>query len=162
MSTEVIIANEHGEIEVDQSLTNTLAALAEEIIMAELGLEAEVSVLFTNDDRIRELNQEYRQTDCATDVLSFPLYEYAAPGKIIIEPGDADAGSLVLGDIVISLDTAWRQADSYGHSFLREIAFLFVHGLLHLLGYDHLNEDDRLLMRTAEEHYLVQAGLARE
>ncbi len=162
MGTEVIITNEHGEIELDQSLGNTLETLAKEIIAAELGRAAEVSVLFTNDERIQELNREYRQNDSATDVLSFPLYEYTAPGQIIIEPGDEAEGPLVLGDIVISLDTAWRQADLYGHSYSREISYLFVHGLLHLLGYDHLAEHDRLLMRAAEERYLVQAGLTRE
>lgn len=113
---------------------------------------AEISVLLTGDDEIRALNRRYRGIDKATDVLSFPQ-------------GDREEWISVwweeLGDIVISVPTAEAQAREYGHGLQREIAFLFVHGLLHLLGFDHGDEAERAQMRRLEEAALERIGLSR-
>ncbi|HLS91046.1 MAG TPA: rRNA maturation RNase YbeY [Limnochordia bacterium] len=131
---------------------------------------AEVSVVVTGDDEIRRLNREYRGIDAPTDVLSFPLLEELGeelpPGS---PPGPQHAlwtagegGAPALGDIVISLERAKAQAEEYGHSLQREIAFLTVHGLLHLLGYDHESEEPERVMRAKEEAILASLDLGRE
>lgn len=117
---------------------------------------AEISVTFVLDPEIHAMNLEYRGKDKPTDVLSFPLTS-GTP-----EPEDIIEGIAALGDIVISLETAERQAREYGHSTMREIAFLTVHSMLHLLGYDHeVSEDDEKYMNDTCEKILVAAGLFR-
>ena len=122
------------------------------------GLEenSEVSVVLVSDAYIHALNKKYRDKDCATDVLSLALNEGDEPEII-----DGPAQNL-LGDIIISIDTAKSQAEEYGHSIEREIAFLTVHGILHLLGYDHIEEADRIEMRQEEEYILTKLGINRE
>lgn len=122
--------------------------------------EFEVSVLITDDDGIHELNREFRGIDRKTDVLSFPMLEYESEEKPKEDmlPG----GENILGDIVISLETAVSQAEEYGHSVLREISFLTVHSMLHLFGYDHETDKDRQKMRDREEYFLNKLGLVRE
>ena len=118
--------------------------------------DAEVSVTFTDDRRIRELNREYRNIDKATDVLSFPLSEN---GEYDL---NHDTGAKLLGDIVISMDHARAQSEEYGHSLEREIGFLTVHSMLHLLGYDHVNGGlEEVRMREKEETVLTKLGLKR-
>ena len=117
---------------------------------------AEVSVTFTDDERIRELNRQYRHIDASTDVLSFPLGE---GGQYDV---NLDTGAKQLGDIVISVPHAEIQAEEYGHGVLREICFLTVHSMLHLFGYDHEEEADRQKMRRKEEYFLDKLGLVRE
>lgn len=156
---ELVISDEHPELEPESSWLNIIETLGERIVGEELGKPAEVSLVFVDDARIRELNREYRKKDTPTDVLSFPLYEFAAPGEL---QGAEEDEVYLLGDVVISLDTAIRQAEEYGHSLHREVAFLFTHGLLHLLGYDHDDEEKRRVMREAEEKYLSEVGLSRE
>lgn len=117
---------------------------------------AEVSVVFADDEYIRELNRDYRGKDSATDVLSFALDEGEEP-EIIDGPAET-----LLGDIVISIETASRQAEDFGHSLQRELAYLTVHGMLHLLGYDHEDEADKAEMRHQEEDILALLGIARE
>lgn len=121
-----------------------------------LTADYEVSVLLTNNATIQELNREYRNKDAATDVLSFALNE----GEPCSAAADIYEGKL-LGDIVISLEMAASQALDYGHSLQREVAFLAIHGLLHLLGYDHETEPKRLEMRTQEELLLERLALTR-
>ena len=117
---------------------------------------AEVSVTFTDDVRIRELNREYRHIDKATDVLSFPL------GENGVYDINRDTGAKLLGDIVISIDHAEAQAEEYGHSLQREIGFLTVHSTLHLLGYDHVDGGlEEVRMREKEETVLTKLGLKR-
>ena len=127
-----------------------------------LGLEndAEVSVLLVDDSTIRELNSEYRGKDYATDVLSFPLEEETLEGEEpIVIGGPAER---MLGDIVISVETAQKQAAEYGHSVERELAFLTVHGLLHLLGHDHeQGEEAEKVMRSEEKRILEALGIGR-
>ena len=117
---------------------------------------AEISVTITDDETIHAYNKKYRGIDRATDVLSFPL---GADGKYDI---NKDTGAQMLGDIVISIEHAIRQAELYGHSFNREIAYLTVHSMLHLLGYDHEAGGLELVhMREHEEAVLTQLGLVR-
>ncbi len=129
--------------------------------MDEVGLgEFEVSVLITDDNGIHELNRDFRGIDRKTDVLSFPMLEYESEEKPS-EDTVAEAEN-ILGDIVISLETAVAQAEEYGHGVLREICFLTVHSMLHLFGYDHEEEADRQKMRRKEEYFLDKLGLVRE
>ena len=117
---------------------------------------AEVSITLTNNAYIHELNKKYRQIDRPTDVLSFALNESDEPE---VEDGPEIN---VLGDIIISVERAEEQAAEYGHSVRREMAFLTVHGMLHLLGYDHMEEADRLEMEREQKYVMDQLGIARE
>lgn len=108
--------------------------------------EAVVSVIFVDDEQIHEINRDYRQIDRPTDVISFALQDNEMIG--------ISDGELELGDLFINIDAAKRQADEYGHSFERELGFLFTHGLLHLLGYDHMNEADEKIMFAKQEEIL--------
>lgn len=116
---------------------------------------AEVAVTFTDNEKIRELNQKFRGIDRPTDVLSFPLLDYE--GETDEPPVDELVG--MLGDIVLSLEQAKKQAEEYGHSFEREIAFLTIHSMLHLLGYDHEKPEDEEEMRARQREVLERMGL---
>ena len=111
---------------------------------------SEASLTLVSDEEICALNREYRKVDCSTDVLSFPIGE-----------PNYDEDSIVLGDVVISVPTAIRQAEQYGHSLEREMAFLTVHGMLHLLGYDHMKLSDEQVMTTKQEEILRKLGIVR-
>ena len=122
----------------------------------------EVDVLVTSDEEIRALNREARQVDKATDVLSFPAFELR-PGELP-GPGDADPGTglVPLGDMMISLKHVTAQAKEYGHSNRRELAYLVVHSVLHLLGYDHLDEGpQKEKMRGREDAIMAELGIER-
>ena len=117
----------------------------------------EVSVTFTDNEQIRELNYRFRNVDRSTDVLSFPLFDYE--GESDEPPVDELVG--MLGDIVLSLEQAKKQAEEYGHSFEREVAFLCVHSMLHLLGYDHeTGEEDEMDMRRRQSEIMDRMGLS--
>lgn len=122
---------------------------------------AEVGVLLVNDRYIHQLNREYRGVDRPTDVLSFAMQESTEEEPTIVGGCEEDEGDL-LGDIIISMETAARQAEEYGHSLEREVAFLAVHGFLHLIGFDHLEEADAHVMRGREEAILAELGLTRD
>jgi len=131
----------------------TAAALEEE------GIDdtAEVSVTLVHNEGIRELNREHRDIDRETDVLSFPLGD--DDGYEV----DPDNDAIMLGDIVISLEKAAQQAEEYGHSYRREVAFLITHSLFHLLGYDHVNsEEEEKIMFGKQEKVLDKLGITRE
>ena len=122
----------------------------------------EVDVLVTSDEEIHQLNREARKVDRATDVLSFPAFDLR-PGELP-GPGDADPGTglVPLGDMMISLERVAAQAKEYGHSNRRELAYLTVHSVLHLLGYDHVDEGPmKARMREREEAILAELGIAR-
>ncbi|MDV2581021.1 rRNA maturation RNase YbeY [Alkalibacillus haloalkaliphilus] len=119
--------------------------------------EAEMSVTFVSDEDIKGINRDYRGKDASTDVISFALEEQGEDELEVIGEGLP----LHLGDIVISVDRAFEQAGEYGHSNNRELAFLAVHGLLHLLGYDHESEDDEKVMFEKQEKILQKFGLTR-
>jgi probable rRNA maturation factor len=114
----------------------------------------EVALLLTDDATLHRLNRQYRAADRATDVLAFSQLE----GAPFASPR---GGTLPLGDVAISVERVRRQAEDYGHPFERELGYLYVHGLLHLLGYDHETEDERVTMRREEEAALSAAGLTR-
>lgn len=118
---------------------------------------SELSVTFVSNERIQEINREYRDKDRPTDVISFALEEMGE-GEMEIVGEDIPR---ILGDIIISIPTAREQAQEYNHSFMRELGFLAVHGLLHLLGYDHMNEQDEKRMFDRQKEILDEFGLGR-
>lgn len=118
---------------------------------------AEVSVTIVNNEEIQKINKEYRGKDYPTDVISFALEE-DGEGEVEIIGADMP---LVLGDIIISVDKAREQAEEYGHSLMRELGFLTVHGFLHLLGYDHMTEEEEKEMFTKQKDILNRYGLSR-
>ncbi|MFA1711587.1 rRNA maturation RNase YbeY [Peribacillus frigoritolerans] len=120
--------------------------------------DTELSVTFVDNDRIREINKEYRHKDSATDVISFALEEM---GEDEVEIVGAQMPRM-LGDIIISIERTKEQAEEYGHSFDRELGFLALHGFLHLLGFDHMNEEDEKVMFTKQKEILEEYGLSRE
>lgn len=125
-----------------------------------LGLagEIELSLTFVTNARIHEINRDYRHIDRPTDVISFALEEMGED-EVAIVPEDDEPR--VLGDIIVSIEKTKEQAESYGHSFDRELGFLVIHGLLHLLGYDHMNEEDEKKMFGLQEEILSSYGLSR-
>lgn len=127
--------------------------------------EIEVDVLLTDNNQIHQINLEQRQIDRPTDVLSFPMNEYAAPGDFsdFDEYGTfhPETGELMLGDIVVSMDKVHSQAKEYGHSIERELAFLVAHSMLHLFGYDHMGDEERILMEKKQEEILEKTGYRR-
>lgn len=150
----VLVSNLQEEVAVDDHLADFLAGVAREVLKGEGYFDAaEVSLVFVDDAYIHGLNQQYRGVDNPTDVLSFAMQE----GEPI--PGEEE--EMILGDVVISLQAAERQAGEYGHSFRREAAYLTVHGVLHLLGYDHQEEENRKIMRQKEEEVLTRLNLSR-
>lgn len=128
-----------------------------------LPYDVETSVTLVDDESIQRLNEEHRGINSSTDVLSFPLIEYN-DGEPQIGPGDfdADTNCVFLGDIIISVEKVIQQAQEYGHSTQREFAFLAVHGILHLLGYDHEEVEDEKLMLLTQDEILNEMGLPRE
>ncbi len=135
------------------------AAIGAALAFEDFGRMAELSVTFTDDAGIREINKEHREIDAPTDVLSFPMLDEGADPA-----GDTDfaRGAVMLGDIVISLERARAQAAEFGHSYTREVAFLTVHSVLHLLGYDHVNsEDEEREMRARQHAILDYMGITR-
>lgn len=128
--------------------------------------ETAVDVLLTDNKAIHEINLDQRGIDRPTDVLSFPMNEYPEPADFeeIEETGcfDPESGELMLGDIVISIDKVYAQAEEFGHSPKREIAFLTAHSMLHLFGYDHMEEDERLVMEQKQKEILEKTGYTRD
>ncbi|MFE3973087.1 MULTISPECIES: rRNA maturation RNase YbeY [unclassified Peribacillus] len=120
--------------------------------------DTELSVTFVDNERIREINKEYRHKDSVTDVISFALEEMGED-EVEIVGGEMPR---ILGDIIISIERTKEQAEEYGHSFDRELGFLALHGFLHLLGFDHMNEEDEKEMFTKQKEILEEYGLSRE
>ena len=144
-----------------------LAAMLRRTVKAALSAEGvacdcEINILLTDDEGIREVNRDMREIDRATDVLSFPMFDLV-PGEHPDEyDADPDTGLVPLGDMCISVERAKAQAEEYGHSFDREICYLCVHSVLHLLGYDHLDEGEmKRQMRGREEEIMSQLKLER-
>jgi len=156
--TDIYINNIQQKIEVDDKLQY----LIEEIVKVALSKEnvsenTEVSIVLVDNDYIQQLNKHYRSVDSPTDVLSFAMQESICEQDYIEETGQEK----LLGDIIISLERAKEQAAEYGHSFEREIGYLVVHGILHLLGYDHENHEEKEIMRKKEEEILKEFDLRR-
>ena len=147
---EIILSNLPENLEIDEKLSDTVKEAVEKVGQLYALDNAEVSITLTDNEHIHEINREYRKVDRPTDVISFALNEGDEPnieGEIPVN---------MLGDIIISVEKAIEQAGDYGHSVRREIAFLTVHGMLHLLGYDHIEEADRVEMRKEEDFVMEQ------
>ena len=161
MTAEIYINNEQNDIELTEEfekLINTVvnAALTHENATNDM----EVSVYLTDNENIQILNREHRDKDMPTDVLSFPMLEFEN-GEMVDDIGDYFDDVLILGDIIISVERAISQAEEYEHSVERELGFLLCHSVLHLLGYDHEDEDERKIMREKEEAILDSINLKR-
>jgi probable rRNA maturation factor len=144
---------------LQQAALLTLNKVGIQKTLEELQIDTEISILFTNNDEIQLLNAQYRYKNCPTDVLSFPMQDDV---NAFIQDNDFQEGQyLLLGDIIISLEKAQEQSEKYGHSMEREVLFLFVHGLLHLLGYDHIKEQDEQAMRALQTAILADLGQLR-
>ena len=144
------------------------AALVADAALEYIGCpyEAEVDLLLTHDEETREMNREHRNIDRPTDVLSFPMLEYETPGDFsgfedMPDYFDPESGELLLGDIVISLDRVKAQAEEYGHSVRREYAFLIAHSMLHLFGFDHMEEDERTVMEQKQRDIMEKIQIMR-
>lgn len=154
---KVVISNDQNEIRIPTGVRMLVRRCCTAVLVQEeFDGAAEVSVTFVDDEEIHKLNKQFRNIDRATDVLSFPL------GENGVYDINHDTGAKMLGDIVISVPHAVDQADRYGHSLQREIGFLTVHSMLHLLGYDHVNGGiESVRMREKEETVLTKLGLKR-
>ncbi|KAA1179105.1 Endoribonuclease YbeY [compost metagenome] len=165
MSLEIVWDNEQEEYEIKDDLIALLESILQKAGEAEGIDQGEVALTFVDNTRIHELNLEYRGIDRPTDVLSFAMNESGEDELDIIyevEEGEAlEDVPDVLGDIIISVTRAQEQAQEYGHSLERELGFLFVHGFLHLLGYDHQDEASEAEMMSKQEKVLAQVGLTR-
>ncbi len=165
----IFLDNRQDKIEMTEDLENKIEDIIEYTLKEEgVNIPFEISIIFIDNKEIRKINKEQRDIDKATDVLSFPMLDYE-DGKIFKEMYldyefdfcDLNEGNLVLGDMALSLEKAAEQAEEYGHSFIREVMYLVVHSILHLLGYDHMEEEDKVLMRKREEEILNKFNINR-
>ncbi|NFG57156.1 rRNA maturation RNase YbeY [Clostridium botulinum] len=165
----IYVDNRQEKMEVSDEFTNHLEKVIEFALKEEdVNISSEISLLFVDNEEIREINNETRNIDRATDVLSFPMLDY--PDKKVFKEvytendfseADFDGDDLVLGDIVLSLERALEQSKEYNHSYEREASYLVVHSVLHLLGYDHMEEEDKVKMRKREEEILTALNIRR-
>lgn len=148
------------ETSESKELVSLLEQVAQKGATAVLGEENfEITVFITDKEEIKEINREHRGIDKETDVLSFPLWDRRSGEEPFINP---ETNNIMLGDIIICLSKLQEQAAEYGHSQKREGAYLCIHGVLHLLGYDHIEEDDKKEMRLKEEELLTELKITRE
>ncbi|MBZ9690663.1 MULTISPECIES: rRNA maturation RNase YbeY [unclassified Clostridium] len=165
----IYVDNRQEKMEVSDEFTNHLEKVIEFALKEEdVNISSEISLLFVDNQEIREINNETRNIDRATDVLSFPMLDY--PEKKVFKEvytendfseADFDGDDLVLGDVVLSLERALEQSKEYNHSYEREASYLVVHSVLHLLGYDHMEEEDKVKMRKREEEILTALDIRR-
>ena len=165
MNVSFEIANEQDKFPVTEELTELLRRAAAETLDTEgIDFDCEFSITYTDNEGIRALNREYRNKDSATDVLSFPMFELM-PGELPedwSEYRDPATHKVPLGDMAISLERAKAQAAEFGHSAEREVGYLTIHSVLHLLGYDHVDEGPmKKQMRAREEAILAEVELPR-
>lgn len=161
----------HFEYEAEKKLDFDYESLIKRVIRTVLDYEAcpyevEVNIVLTNNEEIHIINNEYRHIDRPTDVLSFPMIDYEVPGDFLKVEEDMslfhpETGELLLGDIMISVDKITEQAMEYGHSLERELGFLVAHSVLHLCGYDHIEEDEREIMERKQREIMERISLHR-
>ena len=162
----IYLENE-GDLELDLNYQEVAQRVGDAVLDYEqCPYESEVELLLTMDEEIREMNREFRDIDRATDVLSFPMIAYESPADFsFLEEDescfDPDTGELMLGNIVISKQKVVEQAEEYGHTVEREYAFLIAHSMLHLLGYDHMEEEERAVMEKKQREILDGLGITR-
>lgn len=149
---EILIDNRQNEIEINEDLYSLIdEAIKNSLEVEEYSENVEISLSFVTDEEIRQLNKEYRNIDSSTDVLSFPMDED------FIIPGENE----ILGDIIISTNRAIEQANEFKHSINRELTYLIIHSMFHLLGYDHIEEQDKIIMRKKEKETIRRLGIFR-
>ena len=162
----IYLENE-GDLELDLNYQEVAQRVGDAVLDYEqCPYESEVELLLTMDEEIREMNREFRDIDRATDVLSFPMIAYESPADFaFLEEDescfDPDTGELMLGNIVISKQKVVEQAEEYGHTVERDYAFLIAHSMLHLLGYDHMEEEERAVMEKKQREILDGLGITR-
>jgi probable rRNA maturation factor len=159
MSMVLEWSNEQEDMDISESIVQMLQRLLELVAESEGLTAGEVALTLVDNEVIHVLNREYRGIDRPTDVLSFAMRELGEDEPVI--QLDQDEMSELLGDIIISIPQAVEQAKEYGHSFERELGFLFVHGFLHLIGYDHQDEEAERIMFSKQEQILQAAGVHR-
>jgi len=165
----IYIDNRQNKISVNEEFESYLIDVINfTLIQEDVNRKVQVSVILVDNIEIRKLNNEFRSIDLITDVLSFPMLEYEdnitfkqCYRNYEFDESFLDGEELVLGDVAISLETAEEQRREYEHSFEREVAYLIVHSILHILGYDHLLKEDKELMREREESILNQLNIKR-
>ena len=149
---EIYIDNRQEKIEISSDIESIIEGVIKETLIIEGNdLDCEVSLSFVDNDEIKELNREYRGVDKETDVLSFPMDQ-----DFIME------GPVLLGDIIISVEMAFQQADDLGHSLYREIAYLTAHSMFHLMGYDHMEDDEKIIMREKEKETMKRVKVFKD
>lgn len=165
----ILIDNRQEKIEVTNELEEKMTEIIEYTLSEEkVNIPYEVSIIFVDNDEIKLINSEQRGIDRTTDVLSFPMLDYEKDkyfkdmySDYKFEPYELDDGKLMLGDMALSLERAKEQCIEYGHSFIREVMYLTVHSMLHLLGYDHMQEDEKKIMRNREEEIMTKFNIIR-
>lgn len=165
----IYVDNRQDKLEVKEDFIKGLEEVIEFALKEEeVNIECEVSLVFVDNNEIKEINNDTRKINKETDVLSFPMLEYEDK-KVFKEvyknykfsPSDFDGDELVLGDIVLSLEKALEQSMEFNHSYEREASYLVVHSVLHLLGYDHMNDEEKQVMRKREEEILTKLNIIR-
>lgn len=162
-----LIFEEEGELHLDLPCEELATKVIDTALdYEECPYEVEVNLLLTMNDEIQEMNQNFRQIDRPTDVLSFPMIDYPNAGEFdflddMMEAFHPESGELMLGDIVISKEKVLSQAKEYGHSIEREYAFLIAHSMLHLFGYDHIEDNERMIMEEKQEEILERLHILR-
>ena len=163
----ILVENE-AEKELDFDYEEVIKNVVEKAIEIEgCPYETEINVLLTGNEEIHEANRNFRYIDRPTDVLSFPMVDYNLPAdfSLVDESPECylnpETDELLLGDIMISVDKVYEQAEEYGHSRKREFAFLIAHSMLHLLGYDHIEDEERMVMEAKQEAILETLGITR-
>lgn len=166
----IFIDNEQEKVEVSEEFKEKISEIIDFALKEEeVKVPYEVSLLFVDNEGIHEINKEQRGIDRVTDVLSFPMLDYPKE-KVFkdvyrgyeFKAEDLDGELLVLGDIVLSLERAEEQSIEFGHSYMREACYLVIHSVLHLLGYDHMKDDEKDIMRQREEYILDKFNINRE
>ncbi len=152
---EILISAQPEDLHFPEGLEEVIRLAVEKVGELYGAEDAEVSITLTDNAYIHELNRDYRGIDRPTDVLSFALNESEEPE--ILDGPEVD----VLGELVLSVERAEEQAEEYGHSLKREVAFLTVHGMLHLLGYDHMEEEERMEMEQEQRFVMEKLGIPR-
>lgn len=160
---ELIIENEQNKEELTEEITAAVQAVCDKVMETEeCDFDAEISVTFVDNAAIREINREHRGIDKPTDVLSFPMLEFDERGVAEDAELECDGDLVMLGDIVISLERAREQSVEFGHSLKREVAFLTAHSMLHLLGYDHVDDaEGERVMREKQNNVLNALNITR-
>ena len=156
------------DVKLELDYKNIITTVVDKAIdMEECPYEVELNVFLTINEEIREINKNYRKIDAPTDVLSFPMVDYESPSdfskieECLQDYFNPETGELLLGDIIISVEKVIEQAHEYGHSKERELAFLVAHSMMHLFGYDHIEEGERMIMEQRQNKVLEELQIVR-